>query len=199
MIKIGLTGPTGAGKSTVATYFTKEGFAVVDADALAHEVTAVGSPTLSLLAERFGADLLREDGSLDRGLLAARAFADEASTKALNAITHPAVLQRMNERLDQFKEDGEQAVIIDAPLLFEAGIDAICDLTVAVLASPDVRLARIIARDGITEDAARARMSAQPDERFYLDRATLILHNDDPDGLTRQLTALAREIGRCYE
>ncbi len=200
MIKIGLTGPTGAGKSTVAAHFAAAGLPIVDADALARQVTAHGSPTLTVLAETFGADILLADGTLDRKALAARAFAGPQQTEKLNAVTHPAILQLMQAQLDALEAVGEKAAVIDAPLLFEAGLDRICDLTVAVLASKETRRARIMARDGMDSTAADSRMAAQPDERFYLERAGNILYNDDDEqNLRKQTAVLLREIGRWCE
>lgn len=200
MIKIGLTGPTGAGKSTVAAHFAAAGLPIVDADALARQVTAHGSPTLTVLAETFGADILLADGTLDRKALAARAFAGPQQTEKLNAVTHPAILQLMQAQLDALEAAGEKAAVIDAPLLFEAGLDRICDLTVAVLASKERRRARIMARDGMDGTAADSRMAAQPDERFYLERAGNILYNDDDEqNLRKQTAVLLREIGRWCE
>lgn len=200
MIRIGLTGPTGAGKSTVAAYFSRAGYPVVDADAAARAVTAENSPTLAVLADAFGADILMADGTLDRKLLAQRAFASPEQTARLNGITHPAIIERMEAQLAQLAAAGEKAAIIDAPLLFEAGMDETCDLTVAVLASEAVRKARIMARDGIDEAAALRRMKAQPNERFYLERAGNIIYNDaDDTQLQNQLSVLLREIGRWCE
>ncbi len=200
MIKIGLTGPTGAGKSTVAAYFADAGFSVIDADKAARQVTAVGSPTLAVLAEAFGADIINSDGSLDRAALAARAFVSPAQTEKLNSITHPAILSLMQEEMDALESAGQKAVIIDAPLLFEAGLDRVCDLTVAVLAGKDTRRARIMARDGIQADVADRRIAAQPEERFYLDRAGNILYNDDDTkNLEKQMAVLLKEIGRWCE
>lgn len=197
MIKIGLTGPTGAGKSTAAAAFAKAGIPVVDADVLARQVTETGAPALTQLAQAFGADVLREDGSLDRAMLAKRAFADAHATARLNAITHPAITALLQQQLDAFAAAGVAVVAIDAPLLFEAEWDAFCDLTVAVLASPEKRLERIMRRDGLDENGARSRMEAQPDERFYLERAGNILYNDDNEqNLQKQLAVLLAEIGR---
>ncbi len=197
MIKIGLTGPTGAGKSTVAAYLAAHGFPTVNADAAAREVTAVGSPTLSLLADAFGRDILLPDGSLDRKALAARAFADTAATARLNAITHPAIIAVMSEKTAALQAAGTTAVIIDAPLLFEAGIDKTCDHTVAVIAPDDLRCQRIMARDGITADAAKLRMRAQPPVAFYKDRAEWIVENNgDHAALLQQAQALCEQIGR---
>lgn len=185
---LGLTGPTGAGKGAVGALLAARGAYIIDTDRLAREAVAKGEPCLTALAARFGEDILRKDGSLDRAALAAKAFADPAEKAALEAITHPAIIARSQELLAAC--DAPLAVI-DAPLLFESGMDAICHVTLAVLAPADVRLARICARDGIDETAALRRMNAQPDDAFYRDRATHILINDgDEAQLKQRLTSL---------
>lgn len=197
MIKIGLTGPTGAGKSTVAAFLSDRGYPCIDADAAAREVTAVGSPTLLLLAEAFGEDILLADGSLDRKLLADRAFADRASTARLNAITHPAIIRIIDQKATALKETGVKAVVIDAPLLFEAGVDKACDHTVAVIATADARRRRIIKRDSLSDAAAKQRMDAQPDAQFYIRRAEVVLENNgELQSLLEQAATLAEQIGR---
>lgn len=193
---IGLTGPTGAGKSTVAAMFEQRGLPVIDADAVTRSVQTVGSPCLTALAESFGADVVRQDGELDRKLLASRAFADPESTAKLTAVTHPFILAEMNRRIDTAKTSGAKAVVVDAPLLFEANLDRICDLTVAVVSDAAVRKARICARDGLDETAALQRMAAQPDVAFYRDRADVTLVNDgDLADLTAQIDRIAAEVG----
>ncbi len=197
MIRIGLTGPTGAGKSTVAAYLADHGFPCIDADAAARDITAVGSPTLIPLADAFGQDILRQDGSLDRKLLATRAFADAAATARLNAITHPAIIALMDKKAAALQAAGAKAVIIDAPLLFEAGIDATCDHTVAVIAPDHVRCQRIMQRDAISADAAALRMQAQPCVDFYKQRAEIVLENSgDLAALLQQTDLLCQKIGR---
>ena len=167
---IGLTGPTGAGKSTVAAVFRKLGCAVIDADVLARR--AVEDPDcLAALAKAFGADVVAPDGSLDRRLLARRAFSSPEKTETLNRITHPAVLEETVRRIAELKKSGVAAVVLDAPLLFESGADSLCDTTVAVTAPPATRLRRIMARDGIPEETALERMKAQHPNEYYEQRA----------------------------
>lgn len=172
---IGLTGPTGAGKSTVAAQFAKAGACIVDADRLAREVVEKGHPCLTALAACFGADILKEDGSLDRAALAAKAFVSKEKTQMLNDITHPFIIARSRDIL---QSSDAQLCVIDAPLLFESGMDAMCEETVAVLAPERERLMRIMARDGIDEVTATRRMKVQPGDEFYLTRATHILRNE---------------------
>lgn len=167
---LGLTGPTGAGKSTVAAALEKLGCIVVDADRLAREAVAMPECRAALQKE-FGSDIVGPDGTLDRKLLAKRAFADPEHTEALNRITHPAILKESVRRLHQAQETGAAAVILDAPLLFESGAQSLCDATVAVVAPDAARLRRIMARDGITAEQAEERMRAQHGISYFEERA----------------------------
>lgn len=193
MVKLGLTGPTGAGKSTVAHLLEQNGIPLVDADAIARTVTEKGSPVLSALADTFGNDILFPDGSLDRRALAAVAFSSKENTEKLNAVTHPAILARIRRALAEAAGD---AVILDAPLLFETGLDALCDHTAAIVADEAVRLARITARDGISEEAAKKRMAVQPDTAFYAARADILLYNNGDRSPAMLAADLLAQIGR---
>ncbi len=189
---LGLTGPTGAGKGVVTARMREAGVLVVDTDRIAREVVEKGQPCLTALADAFGDGILQADGSLDRAALAAAAFRDEAATKRLNAITHPFIIERSVALMKQ--SDCARAVI-DAPLLFESGMDRLCDVTAAVLAPASMRLERIMRRDGIDRERAQMRMNAQPDDAFYRQRADHILVNDrDPQALTAAVDALIREV-----
>lgn len=195
MYIVGLTGPTGAGKSAVAAVLNDRGLPVIDADRLARRAVEPGTPTLRLLTEAFGGDILLADGSLDRKKLAGRAFASGENTALLNAIVHPPVIALSQELLKQWEQDGERAAVIDAPLLFESGMDRMCRLTVAVLAPREVRLDRIRRRDGLTAGQAEGRMAAQPDDGYYESRAGHILRNDgDADALRAAAATLAVRI-----
>lgn len=170
---IGLTGPTGAGKSTVAAAFLELGCAVIDADLLARE--AVQSPDcIAALSREFGADIVFEDGTLDRHLLAKRAFSSPERTGRLNQITHPAIKEETVRRIGELRHSAVKAIILDAPLLFESGADSLCDTTVAVTAPPETRLKRIMRRDGITKEAAEERMNAQNPNEFYEKQAEYV-------------------------
>lgn len=193
MIKLGLTGPTGAGKSTVARLLEQNGIPLVDADAIARTVTEKGSPVLSALADTFGKDILFPDGSLDRRALAAVAFSSKENTEKLNAVSHPAILARIRRALADATGD---TVVLDAPLLFETGLDALCDHTVAIVADEAVRLARITARDGISEEAAKKRMAVQPDTAFYAARADILLYNNGDRSPAMLASDLLAQIGR---
>ena len=169
---IGLTGPTGAGKSTVAAAFASLGCEVIDCDKIAREITSTPACLLAL-QRAFGADVVRA-GHLDRTLLAERAFSDAASSQKLNAVTHPLIMEEVQQRIAAC-DAGAKAVIVDAALLFESGADTMCDRTVAVVAKVALRLVRIMSRDALTEEQARARMDAQQPNEYYTARASYVM------------------------
>lgn len=191
MIVIGLTGQTGAGKTTVAQMLGKLGCGIVNADAVAREALAPGSECLSRLAERFGKDIILENGEADRKLIASRAFADSGSTRALGEITHPWIIRRTEEYLSELRNNNYEAAVFDAPQLFESGGDRLCDVIIAVTAPEETRLDRIMQRDGIGESAARLRMSAQHGEDFFRSRADFVINGGMP---RRDVRAAAAEI-----
>lgn len=173
---IGLTGPTGAGKSEVARYLNGHGCLHIDTDALARRAVEPGTACLQRLVDAFSADILNQDGTLNRGELARRAFADEQHHQLLNSIVHPCVIDMTWQAVDAAWQD---FVLIDAPLLFESGMHRMCDVTVAVLSDKEERKRRVRERDDASERAIELRMSAQPEDDFYLQRADQLLLNDD--------------------
>lgn len=176
---IGLTGPTGAGKSTVAAAFRKLGCAIVDADRVARDIVK-DADCLSRLKETFGGDIAAADGTLDRRKLAERAFSTPENTKKLNGVTHPAIIRECERQLAAAAEGDCKAVILDAPLLFESGTQALCDATVAVITTDSSRLKRIMARDGIPEEDATLRMAAQHGNDYFSERADFIFDGSTP-------------------
>lgn len=175
---IGVTGGTGAGKSTVCGEFERNGAAVVDADRIAREVTEKGSPVLKKLAERFGSDIIAPDGSLLRHKLAERAFSSAENTRDLTNITHPEIIKRCRAEVDALR--GKYSLILlDAPLLFTSGLDKICDKTVRVTSPESVRISRIMKRDGISEDEAKKRAAAQTEEERLAENADITIDNTD--------------------
>ena len=178
---IGLTGQSGAGKSTVAKTFSSLGAMVINADSIVAELYIPGSPCLKAVAAEFGQDILNSDGTLDRRLLAERAFASSERTKALNRLVHPFVTARLFKLL----RDSEGIIVFDAPQLFEADADVICDAVVAVTADKDIRVNRIIKRDSLSMEQALLRVSAQHSEAFFRARADYIIENDSDEEALR--------------
>ena len=174
---LGLTGPTGAGKSLLSAYFSEtSGAPVIAPDHAAGAVPGPG-PVLRRLAEAFGEEILREDGTLNRAALGATAFSSRESTARLNAITHPAICEKMKTELDDCLREGKAFIILDAPLLFEAGADSLCTRTLAVLADPALRAGRVRQRDSLSEEAAALRIGAGQPDAFYLAKSDDILYN----------------------
>lgn len=188
---VGLTGPTGAGKSQVAQQFGKRGFLVIDTDRIAREVTQKGSPVLAQLAQAFGKGILL-DGELDRKELARCAFRTKAGQKKLNAITHPAIIARSKEEIENWAKKGYTKFVLDVPLLFESGMDSLCDKTVSVLADRAVRRERILRRDGLTPEQAEQRMQIQNEDAFYQSRSDAVIWNNG--GSDAQLAALLDQM-----
>ena len=170
---VGLTGPTGAGKSYVCEIFRQKGFKIIDCDKIAHELTAKNAPILTELANEFGEDIVK-NGELDRKLLASRAFDTKEHTKKLNSILHPAIAEKC-------KEEAQGLTVLDASQLFEANMQNDCYKVIGVLADEDVRIKRIIARDNITEQQAKLRMSAQFDNDYFIDNCDYIIYNNGED------------------
>lgn len=191
---IGLTGLTGAGKSTVAQKLMAYGCYHIDADKVAREVINSDENVKNKLKERFGEDVVSADGTTNRPVLASRAFADEESTNALNEITHPAVTEKIKSIIDEKREAGYRGAIIDAIALFESGEDALCDFTVAVVAPEEIRLERITKRDNITVEKALERINAQKDESFFTKKADFVLWNYPPYDINVEIRPIVAQI-----
>lgn len=191
---IGLTGLTGAGKSTVAQKLMAYGCYHIDADKVAREVINNNENVKNKLKERFGDDVINADGTTNRPVLASRAFADEQSTNALNEITHPAVTEEIQSIIKDMEEVGYRGVIVDAIALFESGEYALCDFTVAVVAPKEIRLERIMKRDNITEEKALERINAQKDESFFTSRADFVLWNYPPYDLNVEIKPIILQL-----
>ena len=188
---IGITGPTGAGKTTALGALERLGGRVVDCDAVYHELLTSSEPMRRELWTRFGSEVFREDGTLDRKALGAVVFENEQALADLNAITHKYVGLAVDEFLENARQEGVRAVAIDAIALIESGIADRCHCTVAVTAPDEVRVRRIMAREGISEEYARLRVGAQKKEDWFRANCTYVLFNDCADAETFQARALA--------
>ncbi len=177
MIKVGLTGGIGSGKSEVARLLADHGAVVVDADALAREAVAAGTPGLAAVVEEFGPDVLAADGSLDRGRLGRIVFADPAKRAALEAIVHPYVGRRSAELIAAAAPDA--VVVYDVPLLVEKSLQDGYDVVVVVDAADEIRLKRLVEVRGMTEADARSRMAAQAPRADRLAAADRVVLNEE--------------------
>ena len=195
---IALTGGIAAGKSTIAGRLAEHGAVIVDADALVREIQAPGSPVLARIADEFGAELIRADGSLDRAALGAIVFGDDAAVARLNAIVHPAVLALSHERFDAARAADPDAVIVyDVPLLAEVRASDPWDLVVVAHTPADARAARLIEERGMSADAAAARIAAQVSDEARLALADVVIDTsgtiehtiEQTDALWERLTA----------
>ncbi len=191
MKTVAITGRSGCGKSTVAQYCRSRGFPVLDGDAVAREVTQLGSPCLPALAKAFGADILDEDGALRRGVLAQRACATKGDARRLTDITHPEIVRRLLAGVAQARAAGAKLVFVDGAVIVGAPFEPFCDAIIVVRAPQQVLEQRIMRRDGISRQAAQARLASQLAQEKLDAAATFLLDNT---GSEQALRAQARAV-----
>ncbi|QRP61108.1 dephospho-CoA kinase [Corynebacterium minutissimum] len=196
---IGLTGGIGSGKSTVAQLLVEQGWALVDADRIARDIVEPGQPALAELAEAFGEDILRADGSLDRGLLASRAFASREKTDLLNSITHPRIQEEAQAQFAAARRAGEEFVVYDMPLLVDNGLHKDMDATIVVDVDVEERVRRLVEFRGLEEDDARRRIAAQIPDDVRRAAADVLIDNNGPrEALDAQVAAAVEELKRRF-
>lgn len=188
---IGLTGTTGAGKGEVRKILIDHGYCVIDADELARKIMK-NEVVLESIKSFFGADVAK-DNVLDRKLLAERAFCDKEHTVLLNRITHPHITTLFFEMLAELVDSGRDKIVLDAPQLFESGINIVCDKIIAVLADENIRLGRIIKRDNIAEKQAKERISIQLSDSFFAENCDYLIYNNST------ISALTAEVESIIE
>ncbi len=195
-VRIGLTGGIASGKSLVTGMLRELGAAVIDADQIAHDVLAPGGPAYAEVVEVFGSAVVRPDGAIDRKALAARIFTDAAARRQLNALTHPHIRRRIVEEAARLAETpGVEVIVLDIPLLLETtdGRDLGLAGIIVVYADEDVRLARLVARDGLSAADARARLRSQMPLREKLVFADWTIDNNG------SLAATRRQVEQVWE
>lgn len=192
MRRVALTGGIATGKSHCLARFAALGAAVVDADRLARDAVAPGTPGLARVTERFGPGILRADGSLDRSALGRLVFADRAARADLEAIIHPEVYRRISEWFANLPA-GTRVAIADIPLLFETGHQHDFEVVIVCACSPDEQLRRLMARDGLTETAARERLDSQWPIDEKVARAHIVIRTDGG------FVETDRAVARTYE
>ena len=195
MLTIGLTGKTGAGKSTVASYLKEKGCYIIDGDIIARQITEKGSDVLPILQKAFGDDILDEKGCLIRKLLAERAFSSKENTALLNSITHPAIKKRCEKEMAFAESQGFRTAVIDAAAILESDCKDLCDKIVVVTAPEEIRLERILERDTISLQQALTRINAQKDDDYYFSQADIIIYNHPPYNIEEEFLKLEELIG----
>ena len=197
---IGLTGQTGAGKSTVSKVFVQNGFRLIDADAISRHVVARGSHCLADLQECFTDAILTPDGELDRKVMASIAFSDHRKLEMLNTIMYPYIVGEILRMIHRFSQQNHTLILLDAPTLFESRADDFCDLIISVVAKPELRMQRIMERDHISEKAAQQRMEMQLTEEFFrLHSDTVLENNSSFSELWDAAQELSAKLIRYYE
>ena len=195
MLIIGLTGKTGAGKTTVASYLKEKGCYIIDGDIIARQITEKGSEILPVLQKAFGKDILNENGELIRKLLAQRAFSSKDNTKLLNSITHPEIKRRCEKEIAFAEDNGYKIAVIDAAAILEGDCKDLCEKIVVVHADKDTRLERILQRDEITKEQAMTRINAQKDDEYYFSQADIIIYTHPPYNIEEEFLKLEELIG----
>ncbi len=186
---IGLTGPTGSGKTTVSLAAKDLGFKIIDCDKIARKTVEKGKEGLKAVVNAFGEDVLFEDGELNRKELAKKAFSSQEKTELLNKTLLPYIVEKVK---DEITEDN---ILLDAPTLFESGLNSICRYNIAVLSDEKVRKMRIINRDGLTETEADLRMGAGKSDEFYLEKTgNIIYNNGSPEELYDSATEILKKL-----
>lgn len=192
---IGLTGGIGSGKSTVAQLLVQEGWVLVDADRIARDIVEPGQPALAELADAFGEDILQADGSLDRGVLASRAFASREKTDLLNSITHPRIQEETQARFEAARQGGADFVVYDMPLLVDKGLHNDMDATIVVDVDVEERVRRLVEYRGLEESDARRRIAAQIPDDVRRAAADFVIDNNGPrDKLDAQVAEVAGKL-----
>ncbi|MFP3916821.1 dephospho-CoA kinase [Lysinibacillus telephonicus] len=175
---IGLTGSIASGKSTVANMLKEHGLPIVDADLVARLVVEPGTPTLKKIVAVFGEDILTEDGAMNRQKVGSIIFHDEEKRKALNAIIHPAIRQEMLRQRDEYLENGEKTVVMDIPLLFESKLQHFVEKILVVTVTEQTQLKRLMERNQLSEEEAKARISSQLPLKVKEQGADAVIYNN---------------------
>ena len=193
---IGLTGGTGSGKSVVSKSLAAAGAVIVDADKIAHEIIWKGEPAYNEIIEYYGTGILDAEGNIIRKKLGEIVFNDKEKLAFLNQCTHKYITAEVKRQIAEAKEESAAtAIIVDAPLLLEAKLETVCDLVWVVYAEPEVRAQRVMDRDGITYDLAKARIANQKSWDEYKAAADAVIDNSkDLSYLEGQLTEILKTL-----
>lgn len=190
---IGLTGGTGTGKTSVSRYFESAGYDVIDYDLITREIYKKGSACLKEIAEHFGSEILTSDGELDRRALGAIVFSDKKSLEKLNSIVYKYIIEYTADIIENSKD---KKLLLDAPTLFEAGLQNKCDKLIGVIAPKELRVERVMQRDNLERERVIDRINSQKDDDFYIKNCDYIINNN---GSVSYMEAQASDIIREIE
>lgn len=193
MFIIGVTGGSGSGKSTIANQLASHGGIAIDADRVYHEMLDTCVPMQKEILAKFPS-VQREDGGVDRSRLAHIVFIDDNALGALNHITQPYIIQKVEQMFEEFYRQNRSFVVLDVIRLFESSLSKLCDVTIGVIAEEDLRIKRIVERDKISETRARERVRAQQSDDYYKNKCDYIVENNDTDDVEQTTETLYREI-----
>lgn len=175
---VGLTGQTGAGKTTVSEIFMENEFYIINADIVARTVMSKGTPCINDVVQTFGNNILEENGELNRKKLANIVFSDKSQLEKLNSITYPYIVEQIQKMIDSALTFCSNKILIDAPTLFESGCNKLCNKIVSVVSNKDLRIKRIIVRDNLTKSQAEKRINSQLSEEFFRTHSDYIIENN---------------------
>ena len=197
-IILGLTGMSGAGKTTACKAFRDYGFSVVDCDIVARQIVEIGKPALKELSENFD-NVILPDGNLNRRKIADIIFSEKDKLKLFNDIVYPYILYKVISDAADYINGGKRLILIDAPTLFESGADRICDIIISVVADKEKCIDRIKERDKLTYEQAANRLSAQHDKKYYIEKSDFYIDNcDGYDEFSIKAHELSASIGEMY-
>lgn len=188
---IGLTGGIGTGKSTASEYLRKQGFSIIDADRISREIVEPGTLLLKELEKNFGSGIIKDDGTLDRKALAAIVFSDKEKKSRLDGLMHGHILDEIERKISESQSGEGRGIIVDAPLLFETGLEKKCDQIWLITADEKLRILRVCERDGMDPEEVRARIQNQMADEEKKERAHRIVDNSgSKEALLAQLAEL---------
>lgn len=188
---IGLTGSSGSGKSTVASMLQKQAYHIIDCDKISREIDN-DEEYIKMIRNAFG-DVVFSSGKISRRALGHIVFSDRKKLELLSSISHPIIRKKVLEDIEKHKKSSN--IILDAPLLFESGLDSICDTTIGIIADDDLRTSRVMERDHLDIDEAKKRISAQQSIDFYKNKCIIIIENNgDVTALSEKLTSIINNI-----
>lgn len=197
---VGLTGMSGAGKSTACKVFSENGWAVIDCDIVARKVVEKGKPALCEISEHFGREILFSDGGLDRKQLGNLVFSDARRLNELNELIYPYISYEIISRAEEYIMNDCMNILLDAPTLFESGADGLCDKIVSVTAPIECCIARIMERDKLTAEQAENRLKSQHSEEFYHEKSDFCVNNNgDTVQLKQKIGTIIKELTKSND